>query len=122
MDSKYSGKCQTRPISSPACTPIIVGLFSLYIRSLLTLVRTSEKQTSLPRAVEAVAFFLIFFIFISLSKAVYQGALEAVTLLLLHGADPNLVSSEGNQRALARNLFPFFFQRESFLQTSKYLS
>jgi hypothetical protein len=48
--------------------------------------------------------FLIF-----LSKAVFQGALGAVTLLLLHGADPNLVSSQGNKRTVARFFSLFVF-------------
>jgi hypothetical protein len=51
---------------------------------------------------------ILIFLYILLSKAVYQRALGAVTLLLLHGADPNLVSSQGNQRAVARFFFFFF--------------
>ena len=107
-------------------TPI-VGLFSLRYansKSLFPMYQVSKLMsggsaaTSRPHrgiggrnvALAAWRWYCVFFN-IFLSKAVYKGALEAVTLLLLHGADPNLVSSLSNQRAEARIVFSFSFFR-----------
>jgi hypothetical protein len=66
-------------------------------------VRISEKQTSLPKGSWGCGVYFLFF-FIFLSKAVYQGALGAVTLLLLHGADTDFFIYIAQQSSLPKGI------------------